>query len=142
MFNDGAMIKKVESVSEKSSFQVPTKLSDLEPIFKFNFRCHPQGKNGKVSFTVELNDSLYENDINQNSAKTYFFNEEGVCSFSHYDLNNFFIEGDLKLINLNTDEKTIGDLTPANLRASITYGNSDDSLHYIKGNFKLLLNQN
>lgn len=111
-------------------FQLPTVATRLEPVFEITFRINDADL-GKNNFDVVLNPKLASQAENENYIKQYKFNDDGVCLFKHEEFGAYFMEGEIKIQELNLDK------SKQNCFIQITYGNRDEALHYIKGNFQL-----
>ncbi len=118
----------IKQVSSKSlHFQVPTPITNLEPIFIFKIILtqHP-------SFAITLNPDLIPKSLNHGSTN-YAFKSDGNCSFIHQDQNDYFIKGELKLLDFNDSDNK----ESSHCKMSITYGKGKSELFYLKGTFKL-----
>jgi hypothetical protein len=111
-------------------FQLPTVATRLEPVFEITFRINDADL-GKNNFDVVLNPKLANQAENEHWVKQYKFNDEGVCLFKNEEFGAYFMEGEIKMQELNLDK------SKQNCFIQITYGNRDEALHYIKGNFQL-----
>jgi len=120
----------------KMVFQIPTQVTNLEPIYTFNFHIdEKQGEPKVMSFELELNPKLIQQQRN-NKKGAFFFDEKGICQFHQIDQNNYFIKGDIRL--LQYEEHLSTEMNhDKNLFFSITYGNTKDQVHFIKGKFNL-----
>ncbi len=118
----------LEKISDKTLlFQVPTTISNLEPIFVFKIQIAPQ-----PSFAINLNPILSQDTLMTDSAN-YLFNSDGYCSFVQNYQNDYFINGDLKLLDFNDS----GNNELSHCKMSITYGRGKSEIFYLKGIFKL-----
>lgn len=108
------------------SFQVPTRVTKLDPVFNFHFYVDTTNTNKKdIEFDVQLNPKLcYDNSA---FRQRYKFDENGICQLNHSAGDDYFIEGEIEYINKENKECFV----------SITYGNNKEALHFIKGKFRL-----
>ena len=130
------IIKTKNRSRNKVIFQIPTQVTNIEPIYTFNFHFDSQEGNQNVSsFEVQLNPKLSKTNRKEKKS-AFYFDEKGNCQFCQIDENGYFIKGDIRLLKFNEhfSSELYGD---KNLFFSITYGNTKDQVHFIKGKFNL-----
>ncbi len=110
-------------------FEVPTRMTKLEPVFTFAFDLNNREKSN-CFFNVALNPKFTER--NGDMTRTYYFDSEGTYQFIHEEFENFFIDGEIKLLESQSEQ------TERRCFVSITYGSKDEALHFIKGRFQLI----
>ncbi|HBX86261.1 MAG: hypothetical protein A2W97_04490 [Bacteroidetes bacterium GWE2_40_63] len=134
------MLKETQELvsTSKSSmyyFQIPTEITRMEPVFLFRFSIAQESdEKNDILLNVALNPKLMDPVMQNQTNKIYEFDNDGICRFNHDSFQNYFIEGEIKLIN---HEHTSDQMTKRSCFVSITYGNSDEALHFIKGKFDL-----
>lgn len=111
-------------------FQVPTEITQLEPVFVFTLNGTDRSNFNEITIDVALNPKLTNASLNK-SITTFHFNEFGNCRINREWINDFFIEGDIKLL----DQEEQSFRKPNSCFVNITYGNREEALHFIKGTF-------
>jgi hypothetical protein len=123
---------KNTDVEKGFSFQIPTEVTRLEPVFIFNILNLEQSENNDITLNVTLNPKL-SGLLERNKVVNFKFDANGMCRFNHETIQDYFIEGEIKLINQHNLIPNIA----KSCFVSITYGNKDAALHFIKGKFDL-----
>ncbi len=111
-------------------FQVPTEITQLEPVFIFTLNGTDRSDFNEITIDVALNPKLTNASLNKPTS-TFRFNESGNCQIKREWINDFFIEGDIKLL----DQEETNFRKPSSCFVNITYGNREEALHFIKGTF-------
>ena len=111
-------------------FQVPTEITQLEPVFVFTLNGTDRSNFNEITIDVALNPKLTNASLNK-PISTFRFNESGNCRIKREWINDFFIEGDIKLL----DQEETSFRKPSSCFVNITYGNREEALHFIKGTF-------
>ncbi|MBI9066558.1 MAG: hypothetical protein JEZ09_04655 [Salinivirgaceae bacterium] len=122
-----------KNIEKKYCFQVPTKVTKLDPIFIFNFHTLEFIDKKDICFDVRLNSNLLEH--GKMETKKYRFDANGKCQIKHVVNKDYYIEGEIEYIiepNVIDNSKT-----SKSCFVSITYGNNQESLHFIKGKFNI-----
>ncbi len=122
-------IKNMPLKNESYMFELPTRVTKLEPVFFFSFDIDK--KESKKILNVALNPKLSKQSGNTNLVKKFYFDSDNYYRFNNEEFSNYFIEGEIRLLNLNPK------FNDKSCFVSITYGNRDEALHFIKGKFKL-----
>lgn len=119
-------------IEEQYLFQIPTAVTKMEPVFLFSINYSHNHQIEELSLNVTLNPKLATRSI-QKQVTNFKFDKEGICRFYQDEIENYFIEGEIKLFN----QKHTNPLTNSSCFVSITYGKKDDALHFIKGKYDL-----
>jgi len=117
-------------IKESFNFVLPTKVTKLDPIFMLTFKAGNIDLTGST-LRVALNPKLAEKSGEDNLERLFQFNDDGCYQFNHEEFDNYFIDGDIQLLNSESEQ------SKKSCFVSITYGNRDEALHFIKGNFQL-----
>lgn len=131
--NDSILVDEATK-SEFYTFELPTRVTKLDPVFMFSFDLDEPFADAKT-FNVELNPKLSKNSSKLDLIKKFQFNTDGIYRFNHEKFSSYFIEGEIKLLSLDSV------LNKKSCFVSITYGNREEALHFIKGNFELTENK-
>lgn len=129
---DTMVFNKKNAGLKQYLFELPTRVTKLEPVFYLTFNIN-NIKTDINTVNVALNPKLTEqSDISL--VKKYQFNSDGTYIFDNEEFNGYYIEGEMQI--MDSDNSTL----EKSCFVSITYGNKDEALHFIKGKFKLAEN--
>jgi len=112
------------------NFHLPTRATRLDPVFIITFQLDDMELSKNI-FNISLNPKLAIELNSTNLSRQYHFDDNGVYQFNNEDFGGYFIEGEIKLSELNAQ------LIEKSCFLRVTYGKKDEALHYIKGNFQL-----
>jgi len=112
------------------TFHLPTRATRLDPVFILTFHLNEKDSSKSI-FNISLNPDLVKQMDSLDLKRQYSFNENGSYLLDNEQFGSYFIEGEIKLPQLNTQ------LNEKSCFLRVTYGNREEALHYIKGNFQL-----
>lgn len=117
--------KEVKLNQKGLLFNVPTPITNLQPIFTFIFNLTHD-----PSVTITLNPDLRSEKGKKSEPSTFTFNENGLCNFDYKETDDYFINGEILL------DKVGSSIVPK-CKMLIDYGKGENELFFLKGTFNL-----